>query len=508
MHMKNIFSKYIIGLSAVLLIVSCTKDFVEINTNTEATTQLPDPGLLLPNVIRTTANRSWNNSFDRFAVVSDQIANQFASTYGNWVRSDVDRFFWNNYDQIKELDKMIAAAEEKGQNNYKGIALILRAWIFQGITDNFGPIPYSEAGKAGSDINFPEYDTQEAVYQGILGELELANELLGTSNELINGDILYNGNVNGWKKFANGLRLRILLRQSGRVNPSAEMQKIVSSPSTYPLFTGNQDQAALQYLADIGNEHPSYRGNVSDWASSTRLSYTMETVLKDLNDPRLAVFALPTPASANTGTPEYGGVPNGIQDIEQWNGGSSNHSAIGLLWAPRQFSPDFASPNAAQSILMSYSELQFILAEARERGFITTGNAETYYLNGIRGQFDYYASRIPANFVLPTAAQVIPPNSYYTQPNVAFTGTLDEKLEKIYVQKWLSLFLNGGEAWSHWRRTGVPEIVPGPNNEGYIPVRYVYPADEQRLNEDNYNAAVGLLGGPDNLTTKVWWDVD
>lgn len=506
--MKNIFSKIMMGLFIILPVISCTKDFVEINTNKNATTILSDPGLLLPNIIRTTAHRSWKNSFDRFAVVADQVSNQFASTYGNWVRSDADRFFWNNYDQIKELDKLIVVAEEKGQNNYKGIALILRAWIFQGITDNFGPIPYSEGGKAGSDINFPKYDTQEAVYQGILAELEMANELLGTTNELINGDILYDGDITGWKKFGNGLRLRILMRQSGRVDPSAEMQRIVGSPAIFPLFTSHQDQAALQYLTEFGNEHPSFRGNVSDWASSSRLSHTMETVLKDRNDPRLAVFAMPTPASAGTGTPEYGGVPNGIQSVEQWNGGPPNHSAIGLLWAPTQFAPEFASPIAAQSILMSYSELQFILAEAREKGYITSGSAETYYLNGIRDQFEYYSSRIPDSFELPTAAQVIPPNSYYTQPNVAYTGSSEDKLNKIYIQKWLSLFLNGGEAWSHWRRTGVPEIVAGPNNEGFVPVRYVYPADEQRLNEENYNDALGLLGGPDNLTTKVWWDVD
>lgn len=506
--MKNIISRLIVGVYALLITISCTKDFVEVNTDTDATTTLSDPGLLLPNIIRTTAHRNWKNSFDRFAIVADQTANQFASNYGNWVESDADRFFWSNYDQIKELDKLIADAEDRNFNNYKGIALVLRACIFQGITDNFGPIPYSEAAKAGNNINFPKYDSQEEVYKGILSELETANELFGTTNELINGDILYNGDISGWKKFANGLRLRILMQQSGRVDPSAEMQKIVGNLSVFPLFTSHLEQAALQYVEEIGNEHPSYRGNVSDWASSTRLSYTMETILKDRNDPRLAVFAMPTPASAGTGTPEYGGVPNGFQDVSNWNGGVANHSAVGLLWAPTQFAPEFASQTAAQSVFMSYSEVQFILAEAREKGFITTGNAETYYLNGVRSQFDYYASRIPANFVLPTAAQVIPPNSYYTQPNVAFTGTLDEKLEKIYVQKWLSLFLNGGEAWSHWRRTGVPEILPGPNNEGYIPVRYVYPADEKRLNEENYNAAVGLLGGPDNLTTKVWWDVD
>jgi hypothetical protein len=286
------------------------------------------------------------------------------------------------------------------------------------------------------------------------------------------------------------------------------MQRIIGNSTTFPLFAGNHDQAALQYLPEIGNEHPSFRGNVSAWASSSRLSTTMETVLKGLNDPRLGVFAMPTPASANTGSPQYGGVPNGIQDIEQWNGGSANHSPIGLLWAPMQFAPDLASSTAAQSIFMSYSEVQFILAEARERGYITNGSAENYYQNGIRAQFEYYASRIPENFVLPTASQVIPSAEYYTQNDVAYTGSTETKLNKIYIQKWLSLFLNGGEAWSHWRRTGVPEIVPGPNSEGFVPVRYVYPADEQRLNDENYIEALTLLGGPDNLATKVWWDVN
>lgn len=506
--MKNIFSKIILGISAMFVMYSCTKDFEEINTNPNAADRLNNPGLLLPGIIRTTANRSWDNSFDRFAVVADQVANQFASTYGNWTRAEADRFFWSNYDQIKDLDKLIVAAEQDRLDNYKGIALVLRAWIFQGITDNFGPIPYTEAGKAQDAVNFPKYDSQETVYAGILAELEMANELLSTSKETVIGDILYNGDVTGWKKFANGLRLRILMRQSDRKDPSTDMQSIVGNPSTFPLFTSDTDQAALQYLTDLGNEHPAFRGNISDWVSSSRISNTMATILQDLNDPRLPVFAMPTPASANTGSPEYGGVPNSINDVEQWNGGSQNHSAIGLLWAPRQFAPDLASENAAQSILMSYSELQFILAEARERGFISTGNAETYYLNGIRNQFDYYSSRIPDSFTLPTPAQVIAPSGYYTQEGVAYTGTQDEKLYKIHIQKWLALFLNGGEAWSHWRRTGVPTITPAPNSIGYIPVRALYPADEQRLNEENYQSAIGLLGGPDEHTTHVWWDVD
>lgn len=509
--MRKIYKFLLIGLSAVLITVSCTKDFEEINTNPNDPDRLTDPSLLLAKIIEDLSNDNWENSFDRGAIVADQITNYFVGSFNDWTRSDANRFFWGDFGTLRDLDYIIQISEEQGLANYQAVGMILRGWIFQRITDNFGPIPYTEAGKAKEDINFPIYDTQEFIYTSVLAELEEANSLLGTTTELVNGDILYNSDVTNWKKFANGLRLRMLLRQSDRKDPSAEMQKIVSDPSTYPLFTSHEDQAALQYLEVQANAHPAYGGNVSDWASSasTRLSHNIEVILKSMNDPRIAVFALPTAATIDTDNPEYFGVPNGESDVSDWNGGVSNHSLMGLLWAPRQYNPELVSMNAAQSIIMPYSEVQFILAEAKERGFITTGDAETYYLNGVRDQFNYYSSRIPSNWTLPTANQLLAPGSYYSQETVAYTGTQQEKLNKIYTQKWLSLFCVGFEAWSEWRRVGVPTIVPGSGTSGFIPVRYVYPADEMRINEENYNAAVQLLGGDgDAITTRVWWDVN
>jgi hypothetical protein len=155
---------------------------------------------------------------------------------------------------------------------------------------------------------------------------------------------------------------------------------------------------------------------------------------------------------------------------------------------------------------MTYGELQFILAEASERNFIT-GNAEAYYRAGIQSQFDYYASRIPANYTFPKAADVQPDPGYFTQPAVAYSGTSQEKLNKIYLQKWLALFNVGYEAWSEWRRTGVPVITPGPNSLGFVPVRFLYPLTEQSSNKENYLQAVAAQG-PDNTQTHVWWDVD
>lgn len=510
--MRKIYKFLTLGLIASLIMFSCVKDFEAINTNLNAPDRITDPSLLLPGIIWDAANRNVAESFYVYGVLADQFEENYMSSFTNFTRNFSSSQSWANFATIKNVYNMIDISEKQGMANYQAAGLILKSWIYQRITDSYGPIPYTEAGRADEGINFPKYDSQEVIYAKILADLETANSLLGTTNELINGDILYNGNIQNWKRFANSLSMRILMRQSGRKNPSAEMQKIVGNPTAYPLFTSNKDQAALQYLNKRENSHPIYLKQPSNWQGSEQLTVNLETVLKSMNDPRLAVFAMPTPASvASGGEPQYFGVPNGMQQAEttSWNGGVANQSTLGLLWAPEQFSLEYASPNAAQSVIMPYSELQFILAEAKEKGFITTGDAQTYYLNGIKDQFAYYASRIPANFVLPTAAMVIPPASYYTQEKVVYTGTTTEKLNKIYIQKWLSLFFCGSEAWAEWRRVGVPTIVPGPNTNGYVPVRLLYPADEMLQNTANYEEAVKLLGGDgDALTTRVWWDMD
>jgi hypothetical protein len=296
--------------------------------------------------------------------------------------------------------------------------------------------------------------------------------------------------------------MRCLLRISARRDPSADMTAIVSDPVTYPLFTGNDDQAALQYLDQLGNEFPRYRA----FGFGASASENMVNILKDLADPRLYVFAQPTSSTAGSANPEYVGVPNGIANEATFNGGEQNQSLPGLLWAPIFANPDLASPTAVQTLMMTYGELQFILAEAAEQGYIS-GDPEAYYLEGIQSQFDYYASRIPDNYVFPTAADVQPDPGYFTSDPVAYAGTHEDKLKKIWLQKWLALFNCGFEGWSEWRRTNVPVITPGPNSLGFVPVRFLYPLTEQSANLENYTRAVEHQG-PDNTQTHVWWDVD
>lgn len=159
---------------------------------------------------------------------------------------------------------------------------------------------------------------------------------------------------------------------------------------------------------------------------------------------------------------------------------------------------------------MSYSELQFILAEARERNFITTGDAAEYYENGIRASFSYYLERIIAGGwnEIATDLQAFDVDAYMTQTDVTYSGTSDDILQKIALQKWIALYYTGFEAWSDWRRTGMPEVIPGPDavNGGKVPVRFQYPNSVKATNNANYQEAVSRMGA-DDLNTKLWWDV-
>lgn len=516
--MKTNIKKLFTALLALQLgwFAACTSDFEEINSNPNSPETVPS-SLVLPTVLRTTVNQHAGQAWGIGNVVMQYTAKiQFTNE---------DRYNWgpfgNPYGSFfnaqRDIANIIKISEPLGQNNYVGIAKVVRAIQYAFMTDAYGELPYSEAIQAKEGINYPVFDTQEAIYEGILKDLREANELLGSSTEAVRGDILFGGNIGNWKKFANSLRIRVLMRISLRKNPSAELQQILANPAQFPIFTGNGDHAVLQHLPDVPNQHSLYTTRSGSF-DEYRLSKNMEVTLKGLNDARLFAYAQPTNASAAgvVGTPaDYSGVPNGLSDEEalQYSpsgdpakGGSNFISRVGFLWSCSACTPR-ANPIGYQSILMNYSELQFLLAEARERGFITTGSAEEFYQNGINASFGYYEARYRIVNLPQIADRLNIGNEYFTQPNVAYTGSQEEKLAKIGMQKWIALYFSGLENWYDWRRTGIPGIVPGPAAfEPNVPRRFMYPSSVQALNEDNYRAALARQG-EDRISTRVWWDL-
>ncbi|MBN8666867.1 MAG: SusD/RagB family nutrient-binding outer membrane lipoprotein [Chitinophagales bacterium] len=501
-------SKIWIPVLALVVGIGCTKDFEEVNTNLNNPIDVT-PDLLLSGIIRSTMNQQVSEAWGIGNIVVQHHAKiQFVNEdrYG-W---NEQNGIWNNvYGNYRNLQNILTKVGGDESNPYYGVSLILKSWMFSLATDAYGDIPYSEAGKAKTEgLYQPVYDKQEDIYTGILADLKKANESLATAIGSFNGDLIYGGGSSAlikWRKLANSLRLRYLMRLSKKKNVNADMQAILSDPTNNPIFTGNADNAELKYLAAAPNQWPLYGTRVGSF-DEFRVSKTLTDRLTALGDTRINVFGRPTQTSVANGTPQILGVPNGLSDVDAlaYNGGVQGVSRVGYTFAclvcndNGQAPPDPAAPRA---LLMTYAELQFILAEARQKGMITTGDAETYYLNGINANFAYWQSVVPAAYGL----NVNMPAGYLTQSGVAFTGTDAEKLAKIALQKWIALYFNGLEAWYDWKRTGMPEIIPGPANlnNNKVPVRYIYPQSEQSLNGTNRAAAVSRQG-TDDLNTRPW----
>lgn len=490
------------------MLAGCTKNFEEINTSGNVPIDVT-PDLLISGVIRNMMNQQVNEAWGIGNIVVQYHAKiQFVNE---------DRYLWNEqnsvwnnvYGNYRNLQSVIAKVGTDNTNGYHAVALILKSWMFAMATEAYGDIPYSEAGKAkSSGIYTPKYDTQESIFTGVLADLKTANDILAVSTTSISGDILYGGgpaSLLKWRKLANSLRLRYLLRISAKKDVKAEMQAILSDPANNPLFASNEDNAVLEYEAQAPNQWPLYGNRVGSF-DEFRVSKTLDDRLTALNDPRLNIFGRPSQASIAAGSPKIEGIPNGLGDVDalNYNGGPQGVSRVGYTFACLVCNDNGQTPpvpNAPQAILMTYAELQFALAEAVEKELITTGNAETYYLNGINANFDYWRSVVPAQYNI----NLTMPGNYLTQTGVAYTGTSVEKLAKIALQKWVALYFSGLEGWFEWRRTKLPVVIPGPSNlnDGKVPVRYIYPQSEQSLNSTNRNEAVSRQGA-DTQNTATW----
>jgi hypothetical protein len=486
--MKYTFLKSLTILGLIALASGCTKDFDEINTNPNSPTAV-NSGLLLPQIQRDMMNALLGETWGIGNIVIQHTAkNQFVNE---------DRYLWgelngiwnNVYDNSRDIKIIVQQSEANGENNYKAVALIMKSWMFSLATDAYGDIPYSEAISAKEGQNYPKYDTQESIYNGILSDLKTASDMLGTSSEAVAGDVIFKGDVVKWKKLANSLRIRALMRISRKRDVSADLKAIVDNPGTYPIFEGVADNAVYTYASSAPDQFPLHSSRIGSF-NEFRASKTLLDTLQTLNDPRMPIFFRPTPDTENAANPIFAGIPNGLNDVDalQYNGGPQFQSRIGATFYEQAISTTGLS--IAKGVIMTYAELQFLLAEAAEKGLISS-DAKTHYENGVNASFEFYGLTTPAD--------------YLTRTEVAYTGTSQEKLFKTGFQKWVSLYFQGLEAWFDWRRTGIPALTPGVSNQNndLIPVRFRYPIIEQALNEASYKEAVQRQGA-DDLNSKMW----
>lgn len=490
--MKSINIKTLFILLGILVMQACTEGFEELNTNpNQPTVDKANPDLILPKVIYELGNELTDGLAWGFGnIVSQSVAtNNFTGNdIYNWgTYSGTWNLFYQN---ARDAQNLIIIAEERGNDNLKAVALVLKAYIFTYLTEMWGEVPYSQSlngkGVNGDAVFEPAYDEQKDIYAGILADYTAANSLFGPVGS-VGGDILFSGDVDKWKKLCNALRIRTIMRLEKRWGDmglsGSDLQQIIEQEL---LMESNADNATLPYLATSPNQWPLQTSRVGSF-DEKRMSQRIEAVLKGTNDPRLNVLFRPIDNQDSTGV--YRGVPNGLSEDNaiNFNGGPKNQSRLGNRFRDTD---EPANVNVDMTF-MQYNELMFLLAEAAEKGYIS-GDAETYYLNGINATMEYYG--------------ISPEANYFDQEGVNYkTGmTQVERLELIGTQKWLGLFMVGLEAWFDFRRTGIPALTPGPDALfDQVPLRIQYPDDEKVLNESNYNTVVGRQG-PDEILTKPW----
>ncbi len=510
--MKKIrISGIALSLSAFLLIFSsCTNDFESINEDPNAASlDKASPSMLLTNAIESTTDRVQE------IFLGEEMGNCWAQHEAKVQYTDEDRYIyrtsvvntaWTSFYAANGMDvqTLYNVANLRQHDNYKGVALVLRAYISSVLTDLFGPVPYSQAW-LGTINTLPTYDSQESIYRDIIAKLDTANTLLTEDGKEIEGDILFNNDIMKWKKFANSMRLRLLLRMSAKDAGfvTSEMSKIVQDAAKYPIFESNDDNAALQYLGSAPNNHPinENRKTRDDHRVSKTLVDMMWTNSPNI-DYRICIYAQPYKAQS------FEGLPNGLtssQAASYKGNGIKNTCKVGTYFLAA----------TCPGMLMSYSELQFILAEAAFKKFIPGGDTKAgeYYTEGIYGSYNQFGDAlveaVDGNGFLPMddanadslAADYIAKDIYAWD---AANG-----MELIATQRWAASFDQGLQTWFEWRRTGYPVLTPAVAgmNGGKIPVRVPYPTDEAARNPSSLAAGVSLLGGPDDLNTRVWWDV-
>ncbi|MEJ8758673.1 SusD/RagB family nutrient-binding outer membrane lipoprotein [Pontibacter sp. H259] len=391
--------------------------------------------------------------------------------------------------------------------NQIGVAMIMKAIIMKRVTDTWGDVPYTEAFKGLENLT-PEYDKQEDIYKSLISELKAGRDMLDATKAAPIGDVIYNGNVNNWKKLANSVLLQMTLQLSKKYpSPTG----FAATEFKAALQDGNgvidevAEEAWFTYDKNPAFNNPFTANRAADYFLSGEFVDAMqgdapETSLNPTSnhtpDGRLAIFAVNTTRE---------GVPYGFSDA---SGSGKNQMNKNYFW------------NTLASLpLMTASYTYLNRAEGAALGW-TAEVAETMLQNGIVLSFETLevhalpsAMRITNSTKEAEIAKVSAVSEKgpaYAAARVADAATVSGGiLQVIGEEKWKSLFPQGFDAWAEWRRTGYPVLTPAEDavNSGAIPTRYLYPIEESTVNGTNIKTGIGTLSPADDKNdSKVWWD--
>ncbi len=466
-----------LSLISIMLLVSCEKGFDDINTDPNAIVDVP-ADFLLPGSILSISNAE-NGFMENLIYSSDWVQH---TSGGTWV--DPGRYFFEKsrsymWDQLysgplMDLKVMKAKAQTDKNAGLEAVAMILQSYAYSLLVDIYGPIPYTQSLSAEAGINKPEYDDGEMVYKSVIDSLDRANQMLANYELHIQEgyDLLCDGDAMKWRKLCNSLKLKLLVRSSGQISEFSKSRlEGLYNNAEYPILEGNNDNITFRYPATSPtNYHPLHSAlSTTSSDGGYRLSKSLVDVMSAISDPRLQKYAIPNEQGDIIGL--QNGEMIGASDLDTY---AKIHGSYGL--------------KNRSAIFMNYSEVKFLLAEAAEKNLINA-DAEQLYQEAIQANFEELGLNSDQY------------NEFVAKPGVAYTG-----YERLMTQKWISLFGRGIEAWSEYRRSGIPNLSPALNsNLQSIPARFLYPLSEEQSNNANLQSAILKLSNGDALNSKIWW---
>jgi len=470
--------KILIILSFFALITSCGK-LEDLNKNIKDPASVPGETLftnaqqrMVRQVVSTNVNL---NNFRLFVQYWTETTYTDESNYDLTTRTTPDNlwdlFYLIALKNFDEAAKVIAATPlgadpESVKKNKLAIIEVMKVYCFDVLVETFGDVPYSEALDISKPL--PKYDDGLTVFKDLMVRLDAA---IANMDDAVGSfgiaDNIYEGDVTLWKKFANSLKLRMALVLADKEDATAKTAVESAAPNVY---TSNADNAKMVFLSNPPYQNPVYIDLVASARHDFVPANTIIDSMNSLNDPRRPFYF----------TQFEGAYVGGVY------GASNDYLAYSHV-------ADLIQTPTFPGTVFDYAEVEFLLAEAVERGYNVGGTAEEHYNNAITASIEDWGG---------TAQEA---TDYLANPKVAYATAEGTWKQKIGMQSWIAYYNRGFEAWTQWRKLDYPLLVAPPDALSAFPIRYTYPIEEQTLNGTNWDNASKAIGG-DAVDTKLFWD--
>lgn len=470
--------RIITAIIPVLFLVACTKDLSSVNVDPKKPTSVSSSSLFTMaqhGLVDILTSANVNRNVFRLIEQQWQETTYLDESQYDFVTRNIADNLWNAFyrealNNFEASRKIMSSdvADENQLKNQIAILDIMEVYTWYYLLTTYGNIPFKEA--LNIDNTFPKYDDALSTYKELLRRLDLDITALNPAAASFgNADAFYAGDPAKWKRFANSLKLKmaITIADADPAIAKAAAESAVASG----VFNSNDDSAKFPYISATPNTNPVWIDLIQSGRQDFVAASTIIKIMTDVKDPRLAYYFTKD---------SKGGYSGGAPGV---NSPFSNFSHTAVKTTNSNFPGN----------ILDYAEVQFLMAEAAERTFSVGNTAEFYYKNAI------------TTSILDWGGSTTEANAYLLQPEVAYAtaGTLWK--QKIGIQKWISLYNRGIDAWISHRQLDFPVLeLPADAISGF-PTRFTYPVNEQNVNNVNRSAAAAAIGG-DVVETKLFFD--